>query len=110
MKNRDGYISNSSSSTFIIITTKVIHNKVMQYLSDDERQTIDALMDNDCIHVIKGNKLPDLVEIIINTNDNGSELDDLDELDPNIDVVDAFDNYIALIHKEGYYDCSPRDE
>ena len=47
MKTRTGFVSNSSSSSFVLITTKENHDKAMEKLSPYEKAVIKAIMEPD---------------------------------------------------------------
>jgi hypothetical protein len=46
MKTRDGFVSNSSSSSFMCITTKDVYDEVYKKSSDSVKKVIDYILEN----------------------------------------------------------------
>ena len=45
MKQRNGFVSNSSSSSFIFLVKEDVHNKVVATMSKEDQRIIEALFD-----------------------------------------------------------------
>ncbi|MFC1454141.1 hypothetical protein ACFLQL_03075 [Verrucomicrobiota bacterium] len=77
MKERAGFVSNSSSSNFILITTEAIHKAVLTSMTKDERKVMAAI--EYVFNKLKGHGLPNLIksELYI-PQDNAPEMDDIE--------------------------------
>lgn len=73
MKIRNGFVSNSSSSSFVLVTTKENHEKVMKDLDSYAQAVIEAMseevkaFDKDLVYITK-----------FYTSEGNSSFDDLD--------------------------------
>lgn len=105
MKIRLGFVSNSSSSSFVIVTTKENHDKAMKELSAKEKKYVQAVLNE----ASEKKKLGAVEVIMISTrsSDYGTieqvrENQDLpvlaeDEDDP---LYEYWDKYLELVQKD----------
>lgn len=50
MKFRNGFVSNSSSSSFVLLTTKKAHEQILAQLSEEERASLaDMFNESQCL-------------------------------------------------------------
>ena len=112
MRIHNGFISNSSSSSFILMTTKEIYDDILAKLGPIDQRIIRALEDKGVITTSVGTGLPDLV-VLATWSDSGGNDNFTDVIqdavieaeieDPDFDPYDILDNYIKQVKKAGKY-------
>lgn len=105
MKMRSGFVSNSSSSSYIILTTKETYDKVLKKLSELEREAVKAEFDFEKEKAFGKDMIVCCREI--STEDLGSEWEFIPEdKDGNQDdnafneAYHGLDKFVELINKE----------
>lgn len=100
MKIRQGFVSNSSSSSFVIMTTKENHDKIMEKLTPFEKAVVEALG----VTEEKFNGVDVVLSGYMNIMDSGGPWDylDVDGNDENkdFDLGEAYGKYCKEIEKD----------
>lgn len=96
MKVRAGFVSNSSSSSFLFMTTKEIHDMVFQDLNDYEKKIIEEITD---IGEFLGKEVVYVGDL--NVMDYSRLFENLERSeDDKTDPHEAFDKYATLVRKK----------
>ena len=110
MKIRNGFVSNSSSSSFILVTTQKVHDDVVAKMGKVEQTIIKALVKEEVITIKKGLGGPALMVLTTwsdaGGNDNFSDIiADANEVPDNeeFDGYEVVDKYINAVKKSGKY-------
>lgn len=98
MKIRNGFVSNSSSSSFVVLTSIENHERAMEKLSEYERAVVDKIM-----YVRKDQLFGKTVMVGGYMDAHGySSLDDIEvdvEDDKDIGKFEAFDYYVGILEE-----------
>ena len=107
MKIRTGFVSNSSSSSFVLIVKKELHDKVFETLNKYEKYVIEAVSHEATVFGLPAIEIGDMTDM------NGysytfEDLDlDYDEDEEERSPYEAFGSYqskvMELGNKEDYY-------
>lgn len=105
MKTRQGFVSNSSSSSFIIVIPKEVHEKALEYLSDFEKLVV-----KECVYdkgILFGRSIvayDEWTDMNGYNNIEGTEIENYDGDRYDGDLYDAMDKWKARVRelsKEG---------
>jgi len=105
MKIRNGFVSNSSTSSFVLLTSKTNHDRVYEQLTDKEKKVIDALIGEGTWLTVP------IVSVITISSDSYSTMEDLEIDNIEIDrdeIYGAWNQYQKLIkeHKDAVFTTS----
>ena len=78
MKTRNGFVSNSSTSSFIVVTTKADHEQALKKLSPEAAEVVSSSV----AHKRTGEE--DLVFLFRTEHNGGISISDWDNVDQNI--------------------------
>ena len=97
MKIRNGFVSNSSSSSFIILTSRKNHEKAISEFNKKEQKIINLIMCNKS--VLFGKEILYGEDISCEYYHTCSDIADRLNIEDEYEVADIWDKYVRIIEK-----------
>jgi hypothetical protein len=89
LKKRFGFVSNSSSSSFVLITTMANHKRALEALPENERKFIESLFEGDEAVISTEKKFGQDLVIFSKADVHGESSLDLGDYDIELPKVDV---------------------
>ena len=112
MKTRNGLVSNSSTSSFILVVTEKAHLEALSKFNDTEKKVLNKIMEIGVFAGIPirsfgeitdmgGESYPDIYDLI-RENVTKGEIEEFDDIE---DLRDLFEDYQNTVNKKDGDEC-----